>query len=123
VLAVPLFIIGLIGNYLPYKSAEVLTKKIVKRNKEFYSSICIGIAMFLFWIYYTIAFFIVYHFSPSVFLPFAVCLAFALCGWFNLYFYFFMLKTGGMLRAVKNPALIKRFTEKRSELMSLVNKF
>lgn len=122
-LALPLFIIGLAGNYIPYKGTGKLTRKILKRNTEFYSSICIGIGMFFFWIYYVIAFISVYHFSTIIFWPLLVCLAFALCGWFNLYFYFYVQKTCGMLRAVKNKALIERLLLKRTELMSLINKF
>ncbi|MGZ4098093.1 MAG: 1-acyl-sn-glycerol-3-phosphate acyltransferase [Bacteroidia bacterium] len=119
----PLYIIGLIGNYLPYKLTEKLTNKILKGNKEFYSSICIGIGMVLVWTNYILWFIVIYALSPNILMPIFICLLFVFCGWFSMYFFFFIIKTRGLLRAVKNPELVRELREKRAGLLSLINKF
>lgn len=123
ILGIPLYIIGLIGNYWPYKVTEKLTKKILKGNKEFYSSIAIGMGMVLVWLNYILWFIVISVLTPNILFPVLICLAFILCGWFSMYFYFFIAKTRGMLRAVKNPAIIDALGRQRAELMALINKF
>jgi glycerol-3-phosphate O-acyltransferase/dihydroxyacetone phosphate acyltransferase len=118
----PIYAIGLTGNYLPYKLTEKLTKKILKGNIEFYSSIIIGIGMFVFLINYVLWFLITYAFSPNIGWPILTCLVLVLSGWFSMDYYFFKIKTFGMLRAIKNKARVARFLEKRKELLSLINK-
>ncbi|MBK7669553.1 MAG: hypothetical protein IPJ32_20775, partial [Sphingobacteriaceae bacterium] len=54
----PLWIRGLIGNYLPYKASEKITDKMV-RNVEFHSSFNMAIGTILMWIYYGIQFYVV----------------------------------------------------------------
>ncbi|MCW3075792.1 MAG: hypothetical protein JWO32_401, partial [Bacteroidetes bacterium] len=120
-LFLPFVLVGIIGNYPPLKATELVTKKILKNNVEFYSSLCIGFGMLFFWINYIFWFFLIYHYSLTIFPPIVVCLLFVLCGWFNLTFCFFIPKTLGMLRAVKNPALIKALSEQRMHLLSLIN--
>jgi len=119
----PLYIIGLIGNYIPYKLTEMIVKRILKGNREFYSSLVIGIGMVFVWLTYGLWFFIIYYFSPNIFWPLLACLVFALCGWFNLYFYFFMLKTKGIYLAISQQDTIKTLAGQRKELMRLINKF
>ncbi|MBA3662948.1 MAG: 1-acyl-sn-glycerol-3-phosphate acyltransferase [Bacteroidetes bacterium] len=122
IIGLPLYCAGLIGNYLPYKLTEKLTKKILKGNTEFYSSICICIGMVLAWCNYILWFIIVYALSPNILMPILICLLFGIGGWFSLYFYFYIVKTLGLLRAVKNPAIINELKIKRNYLLSLINK-
>jgi glycerol-3-phosphate O-acyltransferase/dihydroxyacetone phosphate acyltransferase len=123
ILGSPLYLLGLIGNILPYKITKTLTKRLVKGNKEFYASISIGVGAFLILINYLLWFFLVYAFSPNIFLPLLVCLVFALCGWFTLYFHFFILKVRGVYRALKDEKTVKTLAAQRKELLSLINKF
>ena len=123
VLGFPFHIIGLTGNYLPYTFTQKITKKILKGNKEFYSSIAIGLGMVLFLLNYLLWFFICYAFSPAVVYPILLVVVFALCGRFSIFYYFFSLKSIGMLKALKNKKLIDEFSQKRIELLSLINKF
>jgi 1-acyl-sn-glycerol-3-phosphate acyltransferase len=123
VLGSPLYLLGLIGNILPYKTTEKLTKRLVKRNKEFFASISIGVGSFMVLLNYLLWFFAIYAFSPSIFLPLLVCLVFSLCGWFTLYFHFFILKTRGIYRALKDEKTVKALAAQREELLSLINKF
>lgn len=122
-LGCPLYFIGMLGNYPAYLITKAITIKILKKNKEFYSSIFMGIAMVVFLLNYLAWFVLVYAFSPTVFRPIAVCLVLALCAWFSLYYHTFKQKTLGMWRALRNPSLVKEFAEKRVILMGMVNKF
>jgi len=119
----PIYLLGLTGNYIPCKLTEKITKKILKGNKEFYASISIGTGMILLWTNYILWFALIYHFSPNILCPLLTCLAFALSGWFNLYFHFFILKTLGMGRAIKNQEAVKTLAAQRKALISLINKF
>lgn len=118
----PLYLAGVIGNYLPLFLTHKITKKSIK-HAEFYSSIAIGVGMVLFWINYLLWFFIVYLFSPSVLWPFSICFILAMCAWYSLYYHPFALKTFGMSRILKNKALANTLARKREKLLSLINKF
>jgi hypothetical protein len=123
ILGSPLYLLGLAGNFLPYKATEKFTKRLIKGNKEFYASISIGVGAFLALLNYVMWFFIIYAFSPNIFLPLMVCLVFSLCGWFTLYFHFFILKTRGIYNALKDEKTVKTLAAQREELLSLINKF
>lgn len=123
IMAMPLFIFGLIGNYLPYKSTEQFIKKVIKANPEFYASMALGVGMVFTWLTYVAWFFIIKALSPNILWPVFGCMMLALAGWFVMYFYFFILKTLGLLRAVKSPGALASFRERRVELLSLINKF
>lgn len=118
----PLYIVALIGNYLPYKLTEKLAKKIVK-NKEFYSSFAIAFGMVFFLLNYVLWFTICYSFSETIFPPLFICFTIAMCGWFSLYYSPFKKKTKGIYRILKNKSLYSQLFEKRKELLTLINKF
>jgi hypothetical protein len=122
VLGWPLYALGMLGHYLPYRLATTLTKKIVK-NKEFYSSFFLGVAMVIFLLNYILWFTVIYSLSPNIGWPLLACLVLALSAWFSLHYDTFQRKTRGMRRIWKNKALLARLAEKRNELMQLVNKF
>ncbi len=121
-LGLPVFIIALIGNYVPHKLTQLLTGKLVK-NKEFYSSFALGFMMLLFLFNYIFWFFIIYSFSETIFRPLFVCCLFIGCAWLSLYYYPFMQKTIAIYQVLKNKALYTTLFEKRKELVSLINKF
>jgi hypothetical protein len=122
VLGFPLYLAAIIGNYLPYKLTNKLTRKIVK-NKEFYSSFAIALSMILFLINYSLWFTVSYLFFPTISMPIFICTGLVLCGWFSLYYSPFKKKTKGIYRILKNKQLYADLSEKRKELVSLINKF
>ncbi len=119
----PLFLLGLFGNYLPFFLTQFFTKKIVKKGKEFYSSVIIACSLVLFLINYILWFFISYVYSPSIFWPLGICLILALCAWFSLYYHPFYKKTTGIFRILTNIELKNSLFHSRTELLSLINKF
>ncbi|WP_317898764.1 1-acyl-sn-glycerol-3-phosphate acyltransferase [Aurantibacillus circumpalustris] len=122
ILFFPIHLIGLIGNYLPFTLTHKLTVKNIK-NVEFYSSIAIGIGMFVFWINYIVIFIGIYIFSPTVFYPLIICIVLILCGFFSLYYRPFFKKTIGIYTVLKNKALLTELGEERKKLISIINKF
>lgn len=122
VLGFPIYLAGLIGNYLPLHLSGKMAGKIVK-NKEFYSSFFIAMSMVFFPVNYILWFTVLYLIFPTVIWPVILCAVLALCGWFSLYYHPYLIKTGGIARALKQKLLVKEFSEKREELLSLINKF
>jgi glycerol-3-phosphate O-acyltransferase / dihydroxyacetone phosphate acyltransferase len=118
----PLYVIGLLGNFVPLVLTHKLTKKIAK-TKEFYSSFAIGFAMVIFSINYVLWFCISYVFSPSVFWPILICLVLIFCGCFCVFYYPFKSNTIDLTRVFKNKGLTNQFLEKRKVLLDLINKF
>lgn len=115
----PLWICGLIGNYPAYKLSQKIVDKKIK-NVEFYSSFNLAIGTILMWIYYLIQFFIVKavcgHFGWGWL---AVIISFT-TGKFVLYYYPFLQKTKGMLKALTNKEKIKNLQAQREEIVKLV---
>jgi 1-acyl-sn-glycerol-3-phosphate acyltransferase len=122
ILGSPFYLAGMICHYLPYIATQKIVSAKVK-NREFYSSFAIGVGLILFWLNLGIWFTVIYYFSPTILMPLGALVVLVLCGWFTLHFHFFIIKTFGMLRAVKNKELVSRFSQRRAELMALVNKF
>lgn len=115
----PLWIRGLIGNYLPYKASEKITDKMV-RNVEFHSSFNMAIGTILMWIYYGIQFFVVNKLTHNIgWAGLAVVISF-LTGKFVLYYYPFLQKTLGLLRALVNQQKMKDLKAERHEICDLV---
>lgn len=121
VLASPIYITGYIAAYLPYKASEKLTKKLVKRNKEFYASIAIGAGSFIFLFNFLLWFLIIYHYSPNVIWPLMLVAGLLTCSWFTLKLHFFILKTIGIMRIGKKPALYTDLAQKREKITDIIN--
>lgn len=121
ILGLPIYVVGWLASYLPYKLSEKATKKVVKRNKEFYASMALGLGTFIFIFTFLAWFFLIYAFSPTIICPLVSIVILLLASRFALLFHFFMLKTNGISRAVKNPNLYKTLSEKRLEIYGVVN--
>lgn len=122
VIGSPLFIVALLGNYIPFKLSDKLTRMVAK-NKEFYSSMFIGISMILFTINYLVVYFITHLFFEAFFWPLGISIGVMLCGYFALYYYPFLQKTRGVARVLKNKELANKLLQQRSILTNLFNKF
>jgi len=118
----PVYLLGLIGNYIPLATTHKVAKKTIKA-KEFYSSIAIGGGMFIFWINYILIFTFSYLFSPNVFWPLFICLVLIFSGLFSLYYHPFMKKTWGIFWVLQNKKLYTKLSMERKKLISLINKF
>ena len=96
----PVYIIGLIGNYLPYKVTHLITSKKVKLV-EFKASFYMGIGAVLFLLYYPLQFFIIKAFVPHVWWALFVILIFIVCGFISMHLSPFRKKTWGIYRTLQ----------------------
>lgn len=122
VLGSPLYVIGLIGNYLPYKLAGMLANKLAK-NIEFHSSVSLASGSFLFLFNYIILFFISWWALPGLGWALLLTGLFLFSGWFSLYYHPYKQKAFGLLRTVKNKKLLADLRTKRQEIMDLIASF
>jgi hypothetical protein len=121
VLGLPIYLVGCMAAYPCYKLCERLTKKILKKNKEFYASVAIGIGTFIFLFNFLVWFFVIYAFSPNMIIPLVILVILLLCSRFALFYHFFLIKTFGIARALKNKTVYNNLSEKRAEIMAVVN--
>ncbi|HOZ87495.1 MAG TPA: 1-acyl-sn-glycerol-3-phosphate acyltransferase [Bacteroidia bacterium] len=119
----PLYGFGLLGNYLPYFLSAKISRKIVKRKLEFYSSFFIGVAMLVFLINYLLWFFILKLLTPGLLWALALCVLFALSAWFCLRYRPFLQETAIMLRIANHKKIAAGLSNQRKDLISLINKF
>ncbi len=117
----PVYLIGLMGAYLPYKLTIAATKKLVKKNKEFYSSMIVGLGSFIFLFNFILLFFITYLFTPSIIEAILITVLLMLCAWLSKEIYFFILKTKGLGRMLKNTTLTIELKGKREEIVILLD--
>lgn len=116
----PLYIRGLIGNYLPYKLTDMITAKKVKLV-EFKASFNMGIGAVMFLLYYILQFIVAYIIAPHVWWALLFILVSALTGWFSLFISPFRKKTWGIYRILKlkssNPALYNKLFEQKKAII------
>jgi 1-acyl-sn-glycerol-3-phosphate acyltransferase len=96
-IAFPIYFIGLLGNYIPYKlSAYIVDKKV--KLVEFKASFAMGIGAFAFLLYYSIQLLMIQIFSPNIWITLSIILCFILSGTICLYLSPFRKKTFGIYR-------------------------
>lgn len=121
-LGLPLYLIGLTGNYLPLFVTNKLTRMIVKKP-EFFASMALAFGLIVFLLNYLTWFLVVYYFSESIFPAIISCIGLMLFGAFCLYYHPFLYKTVGMGRILTNKTLFKDLQEQRQKLAVIINKF
>ena len=119
----PFYLIGLVFNWLPFYLSGLVTRTILKGNKEFYSSVWIGLGTVIFLIHYCLLFFGLYLFSPNILYPILIILVSGITGMFALDFHFYLLKCGGLIRAIMRKKEFQQFGIRRKEILDLINKF
>ncbi len=119
----PLYVLALLSNYGPYKLTEYLTKKLVKRNIEFYSSIAIGLGTFIFLFYYLLVLGLCWRLLPNIGWALLAGLIGMSLGWFGLHFYFFKLKTLGLRRFLTKRSTFAELEAERKALVEQLNDF
>lgn len=100
ILTLPIYIRGIIGNYLPYKITDIITSKKVKLI-EFKASFNMGIGAFLFLIYYLLQFFVIKAIAPNYWFAILFITLSFFSGLFCLYISPFRKKTWGIYRVLK----------------------
>jgi 1-acyl-sn-glycerol-3-phosphate acyltransferase len=121
ILTLPIYLIGLIASYLPYKFTHIITSKKVK-IKEFKASFYMGIGAFLFLFYYIIQFFVIKALSPNILWVICILFIFILSSIFCLHISPFRKKTWGILRMIKikslYPTLFEDLSKQRKEIIN-----
>ncbi len=114
IITLPIYIRGLLGNYIPY----ILTKWIVTNKVklvEFKASFAMGIGAFTVLLFYILQFFIAKSLAPNVWWALLVVLVSVASGAFCLFISPFRKKTWGMYRLLK----LKSSQPKAFESLSL----
>ena len=121
IITTPIYIIGLLGNYIPYKLSYFITSKKVK-IKEFKASFYMGIGAMLFLINYALLFFIPKVLYSSWLGLLIVVISF-ICGYTCLYLSPIRKKTMGMIRVLslksKNEKKFNDLIHKRAEIIKM----
>jgi len=117
----PIYTLGFIAAWLPYKLTILLTKKVVKGNREFYSSMAVGIGSFLFLFNYLLWFFFIYLFSPSILWPLLLTAVLMGSSWLSMLIHTYIKKTKGVWNALSKPELYHSFALQRKEIIILVD--
>jgi 1-acyl-sn-glycerol-3-phosphate acyltransferase len=122
-LSIPIYIRGLIGNYIPYKLTHLLVSKKV-RIVEFKASFYMGIGAFLFLAYYLLQYFMVKAFSPHDWLPLLFVVGSIATGFICLHLAPFRKKTIGIYRVLKlRSAHTKAFESLNSQRKDIIKTF
>lgn len=120
ILTLPLYFVGLIASYLPYKLTHIITTKKVKII-EFKASFNMGIGGLLFLIYYIMHFFIINALVPHILWTLFVLCIYIVCSIYCLYISPFRKKTMGMLRLLKlksnHPQVFNDLSKQREEII------
>lgn len=95
----PIYVVGIIGNYIPYKLSETLVRKKIKLL-EFKASFSLGFGAVLFMLNYSLMFTIT-ALSANYWVGLLIVLIFILAGLVCIWLSPFRKKTLGILRAIK----------------------
>lgn len=123
-LTFPIYIVGLIGNYLPYKITYLFTSKKVKMV-EFKASFYMGFGCVLFLLNYIMILIVSNLIVTSGWTTLLIILIFLLCGYICLYLSPLRKKTMGMIRFLqlksKSPNAINDLVNSRKEIIEYYN--
>lgn len=115
----PFYILGLIGNYIPYALSPLILKNKIK-NIEFWASFNLAIANVLLLLYYLIQFLTVYYLTgrnPG-WAGLTVLISF-ITGKFALYYHPFLQKTKGLYRVLSQNDKFNELKQSRKEIAGL----
>ena len=118
----PFYIVGMAANFPPLFLTYILTGRLVKLV-EFYSSFAIGIAAFVFPVFYLLWFFVFLILTGNPFWAMAGCVAISLCGWACLHIHPLILRTIGLARFLKLKDRRQIILARRRRVVELINKF
>ena len=115
----PLYIRGLLGNYIPYAITPLMLKNKVK-HIEFWASFNLAVANVLFLLFYILQFFVVYYLTERNpgWAGLAVVVSF-ITGKLALYYHPFLQKTRGLYRVLTQNEKISQMKKSREEISLL----
>lgn len=120
IITLPIYVVGLIASYLPYKLTHIITSKKV-RVIEFKASFTMGIGAFMFLFYYIFQFFVIKAIVPNILWTLLILSIFIMCSTFCLFISPFRKKTWGILTILKvkstTPNLFKDLSDQRKEII------
>lgn len=120
-LGLPLHLIGLAFNYLPYRLAHRFADTKVKQD-QFHASVNFGIGMFGWLIYYFLQLIIIYLLFQSGWLVLSIAVLIPFTGWYCLHYYSFYQKATGRWRVLSllqnNETTAARLLLHRQELLN-----
>jgi glycerol-3-phosphate O-acyltransferase / dihydroxyacetone phosphate acyltransferase len=120
VIGIPIWICGLITNYIPYYISWKLGKKLTRRGKEWYAAVSMLIGSFLFPIYYIIETLVVWFIFHDLKIVGAFVALTFFSGWFSMHFSPFRKKLAGSWRMYsirKNKTLYSSLVEERKKIV------
>ncbi len=118
----PLYLIGLINNFIPYKIPERFVRKI--RDRQFHSSIKFGLGMVLFPLYYVLAGILAGIFIPGPVYTWMYIVLMPLTGFFAYNYYIWSIKNkaklsflSGFRKKSRNSILLVKEREEIVKIM------
>ncbi len=122
VLALPVHLVGMLFNYIPYKLPVFLSRKV--KDKQFLSSLHYGYGLVFFFIWYTTAFVVLLSNGVNLSLTLFALVLLASAGLFAFYHYVYLLKLRGKYRLWKlksgNKVAYEQMVKQREEIYDLV---
>ena len=118
----PLFLIGLVFNYLPFKTPYWISKKIVK-NIEFFSSLNLGFGMFIFMFYYLIQITLLITIFKSILILLVFLVIAPGCGLFALNYLRLFKEASGIITAIKSKHQVIELAKRRREIVEELRLF
>ncbi|MBS1652042.1 MAG: 1-acyl-sn-glycerol-3-phosphate acyltransferase [Bacteroidetes bacterium] len=122
IISLPLCLLGIAVNYIPFKIADFLAKKVPKDIIEFYASLFIAFAMLFFLIFYLSYFFIIKIITSSIFIAMIACIIFGLSAYFFAIYKQLFAKTKSDLKLLFNTSLRLQLEKRKNELISDFNR-
>ena len=116
----PIYLVALIGNFVPLFLTDYFTKKIIKFI-EFYSSIAIALGMLIFLLNYLLLYFIMHAITHHALYSIGICVLSVLAGFFALYYHPFYKKTMAMWHFSMHKEKFADLKIQREKLITLIN--
>jgi 1-acyl-sn-glycerol-3-phosphate acyltransferase len=131
ILGFPVYVYGLVNNFLPFEIPGLLAGKISK-SKDFRGAIGMVLGMFTFLIFYTLQIWLVNHFFHNTLLTVLYALSLPLSGFFTYYYWhtfdkirakwllislFFRRSTAIASRIAERESIIEEFNKRRAEFL------
>lgn len=113
ILGFPIWLVGIINNYIPYKLPRAIALSITK-DESFYGALLMSLGTFIFIIFYSIEIFLVWHFTHQLTLTIFTLIALPLIGFFTIYY------SRIARRFYYNWLLVFKFNSKKKILMELI---
>jgi 1-acyl-sn-glycerol-3-phosphate acyltransferase len=117
----PIYLMALLGNFLPLYLTDVLAKK-ANKQVEFYSSFAFAFGMVLFLVNYLIVYALAHLSTGNAFYSLSLCVLFILSAVAALRYHPYLQKTLLLYRLLRSPQKFTEASKQREKLITLINK-